>query len=254
MRLAPIHKSEAFTRIELMVVIIVVCGLSFMVVSLIFAYSAAGAHARQMSCINNLKQIGTAYRFWAFDHNDHYPASESVTKGGWSELLTNADQGFLCWTNYAIMAKELGQSPKVIACPSDDRRPADFFTNFANANVSYFVGVSADNRQPNSLLGGDRNLGPGTNSGPDYGFSPKSGKGNDVAIQTNSQASPVCWSLKMHSFRIAAGLGNILMGDGSAQEPTSANFRQNWQPVAGLTTNWPAGHFPSSPSVRILFP
>jgi hypothetical protein len=148
------------------------------------AFVARGAAA----CFNNLKQLGTAYRVWEDDHNDLYPALQSVASGGWSELLTNANQGVLCWTNYAIMANELGQSPKVVVCPSDERKAADAFTNFANPNVSYFVGVSAIDTEPQSLLGGDRNLGGGVEPGGDYGFSPESGKGNDVAIQTNPQA------------------------------------------------------------------
>jgi len=115
-----------------------------------------------------------------------------MAKGGWKEFLTNADQGFLCWTNYAIMANEMGQSPRVVLCPSDERQPSDTFTNFDNTNLSYFVGVSANDSQPQSLLGGDRNLGPGTKPGRDYGFSPKNGKGNDVAIQTNAKTGPVC--------------------------------------------------------------
>ncbi len=208
----------------------------------------------RISCINNLKEIGTAYRIWANDNGDRFPASQSAALGGWKEILRNADQGFLCWTNYAIMANEMGQSPKVVVCPSEARRPAATFTNFSNINLSYFVGVSASDQYPQSLLAGDRNLAPGTKPGDDYGLSPESGRGNDVAIQTNSMAGPVCWSLKMHSGGNSAGAGNILLGDGSAQQCTSGNFRLNWQPHFEPTTKWPAGHVPSAPSVRVLFP
>ncbi len=170
------------------------------------------------------------------------------------ELLTNADQGFLCWTNYAIMANEMGQSPMVVLCPEDERKSASSFTNFGNSNLSYFVGVSANGTQPRSLLAGDRNLGVGTTPDRDYGFSPESGQGNDVAIQTNSETGPVCWSLKMHSHGKSDGAGNILLGDGSVQMVSTLAFRTDWQPVSGQTTNWPAGHVPSSPSIRVLFP
>jgi competence protein ComGC len=267
MRPTPIHKSEAFTRIELILVIIVVFVLLAMFYPLADLRSAR-APAYRISCINNLKQIGTAYRVWANDHNDRFPASESVANGGWRDVLTNADQGFLCWTNYAIMANELGklsnefvQFPKSLVCPSDERKPAGTFTGTNRADsdfkdnrtLSYFVGVSASDTQPESLLGGDRNLCAGTKPGRDYGFSPENGKGNDVAIQTNSKAGPVCWSLKMHSLGKSYG-GNILLGDESVQQTTSAGFRQNLQPFADPTTNWPVGHVPSSPSIRVLFP
>ena len=236
---------------ELILMIVVI---AVVVVLLAMRPHVGPTKSTRIYCVNNLKQIGTAYRVWANENNDCFPASESVTNGGWREFLTNADQGFLCWTNYAIMANELGQFPKVLVCSSDKRKPADTFTNFANPNLSYFVGVSADDGQPQSLLAGDRNLGGGTKPDPDYGFSPKSGKGNDVAIQTNSKAGQVCWSLKMHSDGNSAGAGNILLGDGSAQQCTSADFRMNWLGHADPTTNWPVGHVPSSPSVRVLFP
>jgi competence protein ComGC len=255
MRPTPFRKSDAFTLVELIVVIIGVIVIGFAVAAMIFlSLHPVQSRPIRITCVNNLKMVGTAYRIWANDSGDRFPASQSVTNGGWRELLTNADQGLLCWTNYRIMANEMGQSPKVVLCPADERQPAASFTNFANVNLSFFVGVSADDSQPQSLLGGDRNLGGGTKPDRDYGFSPKSGKGNDVAIQTGSNASPVCWSLRIHSNGSSAGAGNILLGDGSVSQVSTLSFRANYQPWFGQTTNWPAGHVPSSPSIRVLFP
>jgi competence protein ComGC len=249
MRHTPLHKSEAFTLVELIGVIVVVL---FLALVFLPARSNHRTPYFRTKCINNLKQIGLAYRIWSNDHGDRFPALQSMANGGWREVLTNADQGFLCWTNYAIMSNELGNYPKILVCPADERVPG---TNFAaNINVSYFVGVSSDDNQPQSLLGGDRNLGLGSKPDPDYGFSPKNGRGNDVAIQTNSRVGPVCWSSKMHSPMHSGDAGNILLGDGSAQMVSTLSFRTNWQPNANPTTNWPAGHVPSSPSFRVLFP
>jgi prepilin-type processing-associated H-X9-DG protein len=251
MRTKPIHNARAFTLIELIMVIMILVVVIFMLFPGKVSHSRS--QASRITCINNLKEIGLAYRLWHED-DDHEPASQSVSRGGWAEFLTNADQGFLCWTNYVIMARELGENPRVLVCPADERKPANTLTNFGNSNLSYFVGVSAGETYPQSLLGGDRNLGAGTKPDREYGFSPESGRGNDVAIQTNSQSGPVCWSLKMHSLGNSGGAGNILFGDGSVQQVTTLSFRTTWQPVAGLTTNWPAGHVPSSPSFRVLFP
>jgi type II secretory pathway pseudopilin PulG len=268
MRPTLIGKSGAFTLIELIVTMAVIFVVSLLLAVALSAMKQAKARSIRTVCIWELKTIGEAYGIWASDgHNGRFPASESVTNGGWRELLTNADQGFLCWTNYAIMANEMGRSPRILQCPSDERQPAVGFigdsvtaTGGANSHfkdnltLSYFVGVSADQSQPQSLLAGDRNLGGGTRPGDDCGFSPTSGNGNDVAISTNSNASPVCWSLKMHSQRKSDGVGNILLANGSVQTVSTLSFRAKWQPVAGQTTNWPAGHVPSSPSIRVLFP
>ena len=104
---------------------------------------------------------------------------------------------------------------------------------------------------PQSIAGGDRNLGPGSVPDRDYGYSPKNGKGNDVAVPI---AGPVSWSLKMHSAGNAAGAGNILLGDGSGQQTSTASFNQIWLRNAAPTTNWPAGHLPATPSIRLVFP
>lgn len=219
----------------------------------------------------NLKLIGTAYQIWANDNGGKFPASQSVANGGWSDLLTNRDQGPNCWTNYAVMANELGRSKRILVCPTDPRwEPVwDSTRGSAGADVnadsasfivadtatSYFVGVSANPSDPKTLIGGDRNLGL-ANREPvsDYGFSPDSGTGSDVAAETNSESGPLAWSMKMHSAGDAAGSGNVVFADGSVQQMTSADFRRDCQPCAGLTTNWPAGVAPKTPSFRIIFP
>ncbi len=58
----------------------------------------------------------------------------------------------------------------------------------------------------------------------------------------------------MHSAGITAGGGNILLGDGSAQQVSSASFNHDWLRNATPTTKWPAGHVPATPSIRLVFP
>jgi prepilin-type processing-associated H-X9-DG protein len=243
------QRQSAFTRIELIVVILVIGLLAVLVMP---AISRARATAGRIYCNNNLKCIGTGYRLWAGDHGDLVPTLQTVKSNGWQDFLTNANEGAICWTNYFIMQNELGQTPKLLLCPADERKPATSFTNnFDNTHVSYFVGVNANDIYPQSIQGGDRNLGPGTKPDPDYGYSPKSGKGNDVTLPLTD---PVSWSLKMHSAGKTPTAGNILFGDGSVQQCSSAAFNSTWLPNAAGTNNWPAGQIPATPSIRLLFP
>jgi competence protein ComGC len=213
--------AAAFTRRDLVAVMAAVVVLALLLVP---ALQRSYQKSMRITCVNNLKTIGTAYRIWANDNGDQYPAFAPQTNGGWRDLLYLTNASIYAWTNYVTMANELAQSPLTLVCPSDERRPANTFSNhFANTNVSYFVGVNANDTYPQSLLGGDRNLGPGTTPDPEYGFSPADGRGNDVVIN-----GPVCWSLKMHSCGNPAGAGNILLGDGSAQQVTSGNLYGNW--------------------------
>jgi len=100
---ANLYKRQmAFTLIELGVVILV---LLLLVSMLLGNMNRPRGHkgSPRISCLNNLKVIGTAYRIWAGDNGGLVPSQASVTNGGWKELLTNADQGAVCCTNYALI-------------------------------------------------------------------------------------------------------------------------------------------------------
>ncbi len=244
--------SAAFTRFELIVVLFVI---SVLATVFVIVLSRGHSKAERICCTCNLKQIGIAYRVWANDHFNKNPAEAFMSEGGWKDHLTNQTQGAFCWTNYAIMQNELGQSPLVLVCPADDRTPVTNFTLLkSNTNISFFVGAGADDNHPQAILGGDRNLGRGLLPDPACGFSPANGLGNDVAIQTNSTADPISWSLKMHSTGKQVGAGNILLGDASVQQTTSARFRTDYQRFALDNGNWPSNHLPSAPSFRLIFP
>ncbi|MGD1086339.1 MAG: hypothetical protein ABSA47_16505 [Verrucomicrobiota bacterium] len=252
MKLPHSHRRAALTLIEAIVVICVLCVLA----AALFLPMGRRTSARSSaSCLNNLHQIGLAYRIWDGDNGDKMPFQQPLTKGGWSDLLTNPDQGAICWTNYVLLSNDLGAPPRVVTCPSDERTAStNFTTDFKdNTHLSYFVGVSADDWHPQTILGGDRNLGYGPAAYRDYGYSPKNGKGNDVAIQTNSLFEPVSWSVKMHTAS-GRGCGMIILGDGSQRATTSVSFRQDYLSHADPTTNWPAGHAPATPSIRLIFP
>lgn len=238
-----------------LIVVIASCMIMFVLATVLMPRRQHKA-AQRISCVNNLKQIGTGYRVWAGDNNDRMHWNVPLSDGGWRELLGGTNAGIYCWTNYAIMANELGQSPRVVVCPGDERNSATNFSTMDNRAVSYFAGLASD-VYPQSILGGDRNLAPGLSPRKDYGYSPANNRGNDVILSTNSQQSPTCWSLKMHSQGNTQGAGNLLLGDGSVQQASSARLRAEYQPNAGMAiaadtviTNGPVTY----PSFRLIFP
>jgi len=243
--------------VELTVVIVVIIGLSAIIIPVV---QDAWRKSGSLCCSCNMKELGTAYRLWAADHGDLWPAEQSTTNGGWRELLANSNAGKYCWTNFAILQEELGESPQLLICPADERKPAANFivkgaTNDTgnaafkdNTTVSYFVGVTTDDNYPQSIAGGDRNLGPGVSPDPNYGYSPANGNGNDVLIPPNV---PVSWSLKMHSHGNPAGSGRILLGDGSDQMASSASLTRNWLPNAQTGTNYSGTNWAG---IRLVFP
>src|SRR5580658_669611 len=147
-------REDGFTRVELAVVLATIAVLAGML--LVPASNNSQAKVWRVSCVNNLKQIGIAYRVWANDNGDRYPSDVAQTNGGWRDLLGLPNVGTYAWTNFALMASEMGNSPSILICPADERRPANSCSNLDNTHISYLTGVGADNARPQAILGGDR--------------------------------------------------------------------------------------------------
>jgi hypothetical protein len=198
------QRIRALTRTDVVVVLVTCCLLVIYFAYALAVLRSTSSHGRPVSCINNLKQIGIAYRLWEGDHNDKYPMAVSVTNGGAMELIATGNVA-AC---FRVMSNELS-TPKLLICPADSHRK--YATNFSalrNSNISYFVGFDAAEIQPQMLLSGDDNFALD-------GVPVKSGV---VQIPTSA---PVMWTKGRH-----APVGNLGMADGSVQQVTANGLEQ----------------------------
>jgi prepilin-type N-terminal cleavage/methylation domain-containing protein/prepilin-type processing-associated H-X9-DG protein len=103
-----------FTLIELLVVIAIIAILA----AILFpVFAGVREKARQASCLNNLKQLGTATNMYVQDYDETYPAyafDEKVEWGGgpWPAHFSSASRWVPQLMPYV-------KNAKVFACPSD---------------------------------------------------------------------------------------------------------------------------------------
>jgi prepilin-type processing-associated H-X9-DG protein len=142
----------------------------------------------------------------------------------------------LTYKHFAAMSNELS-TPKIVVCPSDQRTESTVFASNIvsstatknvipfnkNANVSYFVGLEADETHPQQFLSGDRNIicptaVPARN---DQKTSLITLLGTNHVSSGTTQTGAY-YTNTMHNLQ-----GNVGMGDGSVQQFSSSRLKES---------------------------
>ena len=230
--------NRAFTLVELVVGMAIVAILAALSLP---ALARTRSSAQRMGCSNNLRQVGLSFRTWAAAHGGKTPMMESEYGGGtfgsvgYRVLSGNQNSSRGVCKMFLCLSNEL-TTPKLLFCPAEYesslRQAATTFAGTvppgANAvpytndlNVSYFIGVDAQEACPRMLLTGDHSLGSGNPPTVPYLSAPSVGSAF-VSLGTNFPANntAVGWMDNMH-----AKQGNVGMADGSVEWFSRSNLQ-----------------------------
>src|ERR1035441_5446951 len=195
---------NGFTLVALLVIIAVIAVLAAM---LLPALASAKKKAQRINCVNNLKQLGLAYRIWEGDNGDKYPMAVFT--------INSAADTF---RYFQVMSNELS-TPIILVCPADTRTAAPNFVRLKNQNVSYFVGLDASDAYPQRFLSGDRNI-----TGP---AAPENG------ILKLVPGGSVSWTAEIH-----VNQGNLGLTDGSVWQYSNSQLREALQKSGDKADTW----------------
>ena len=202
---------QGFTLVGLLVIIAV---LGILAAMLIPALVRPKGKSKRIQCVNNLKQDGLAFRIWEGDNGDKLPMDVPMAKGGTKEFDTGADT----FRHFQVISNELS-TPKILICPADTRTVTNNFVRLKNQNVSYFVGLEANDEFPQRFLDGDRNITGESN--------PENG------ILKLVPGQRVTWTQAIH-----ANQGNVGLSDGSVQQCSNSRLRDALRNSGDPTNTW----------------
>ena len=141
-------------------IVLVVCAVllvpAILAALLLPALAAAKHKAQLIGSVNNLKEIGLAFRIWEGDHNNQFPFNVSQAQGGVKELCETDGNGFEKNPTavFMVMSNELSTT-RILVCPNDPEKQAAMdFSTLTATNISYQLrsGPDLNDSHPDEIL------------------------------------------------------------------------------------------------------
>jgi prepilin-type N-terminal cleavage/methylation domain-containing protein/prepilin-type processing-associated H-X9-DG protein len=120
------RRTRGFTLTELLIVILIIFGLTTLLVP---AVRSALDKAKQTTCINNLKQLGTGFQLFAQANDDKFPYKSNTSTNTWTiqvaarYCIAGKPPAHLAWLPPGGSPKGPGICNPTLLCPSQNKLP-----------------------------------------------------------------------------------------------------------------------------------
>lgn len=191
------QRQAAFTLLDLIIILFVLALLAGSILPRL-----VGGGPPRVKCVNQLRNIGLAFRTFASDNNGQFPMALATENGGSSNCLGTPN----ILPHFKSLSNELSTVDS-LRCPlytKSDYRRLNWAT-VAEKNLDYFVGVNALADNPAHIVSGDRFL---KSDAPYSNYL--------VHLNTNSSLQ---WLPKPHT-----NSGNVVFSDGHVESITSSEW------------------------------
>lgn len=241
---SPRRARAAFTREDLLGVVAILLLLLLVLASVLLSARKAPARPGRDRCVNNQREIGTAFRQFSEDHEDRFPLQAKTGSYIFQPGQTGRASGAVesdsaqAWQVFQSLRPYL-PAPMVLICPKDStragalKRVQDFdglvgapgvmtqasLGHPANQNlaVSYAPQALADGSRPEGLLAVDRNINYATSATATN--TPAAPSGRRLGVDSPDAARSL-YFVTGPGYQLHYLQGNILFADGSVQQAT----------------------------------
>ena len=150
----PTRRTCGLTRFDVLAAVLLVIPL-FVLVMAFPVYEAARRRDANITCVENLRQIGLASRIWEADNRSPINPRPVVLDANFP--TTGLNGGQIAWI-HLIGISNIVHSSKILQCPRDTETPMTTNSTDLKIRISYFRNLDANEGYPQQVMFGDDNL------------------------------------------------------------------------------------------------
>jgi hypothetical protein len=150
----PARRTHGLARFDVLAAFLLAISLLLLIIALP-VYKAAQRREANITCVDNLKQIGLASRIWETDNGSPINPRPILLDTNFPTVGLN--DGQIAWI-HLIGISNIVHLSRILQCPRDTETPMTTNSTGLKIRISYFWNLDANEGYPQQVMFGDDNL------------------------------------------------------------------------------------------------